>query len=75
MSETTGIAVMGASGRMGRMLIQAIEENEHAHLAGVTERPGHDWIGRDLVNVWVERPMECLCRTTRLRCWPIPMPW
>jgi len=48
MTETTGIAVVGASGRMGRMLIQAIEENEHAHLAGVTERAGHEWIGRDL---------------------------
>ena len=48
MTETTGIAVMGASGRMGRMLIQAIEENEHAHLAGVTERAGHNWVGRDL---------------------------
>jgi len=48
MSETTGIAVMGASGRMGQMLIQAIEENESANLVGVTERAGHNWIGRDL---------------------------
>ncbi len=48
MTETTGIAVAGASGRMGRMLIQAIDENEASHLAGVTERPGHDWIDRDL---------------------------
>ena len=48
MSEITGIAVMGASGRMGQMLIQAIEENENAHLVGVTERAGHNWIGRDL---------------------------
>ncbi len=48
MSETTGIAVMGASGRMGQMLIQAIAENDAAHLVGATERTGHDWIGRDL---------------------------
>lgn len=48
MSETTGIAVMGASGRMGQMLIQAVEENDAAHLVGATERAGHDWIGRDL---------------------------
>ncbi len=48
MTETTGIAVVGASGRMGQMLIQAIEENEHAHLSGVTERSGHEWIGKDL---------------------------
>lgn len=48
MTDTTGIAVMGASGRMGQNLLRAIIENEHAHIAGATERPGHDWIGRDL---------------------------
>ena len=48
MGDTTGIAVVGASGRMGRMLVQAIGENENAHISGATERPGHDWIGRDL---------------------------
>ncbi|HPG23596.1 MAG TPA: 4-hydroxy-tetrahydrodipicolinate reductase [Amaricoccus sp.] len=48
MDERVGIAVVGASGRMGRMLIQAVEEEPRARLTGVTERPGHDWIGRDL---------------------------
>jgi len=48
MTETTGIAVVGASGRMGQMLIAAIKENKAAHISGVTERTGHDWIGRDL---------------------------
>lgn len=48
MSGNTDISVMGASGRMGRMLVQAVQENEHAQLIGVTEAPGHDWIGRDL---------------------------
>ena len=48
MSEPVGIAVTGASGRMGRMLIRAVEETPGAKISGVTERPGHDWIGRDL---------------------------
>lgn len=48
MTETTGIAVVGASGRMGRMLIQAVTENPLCHISGVTERPGHEWIGQDL---------------------------
>lgn len=48
MADTVGIAVMGASGRMGRMLIDTIMASDKAHLAGVTERPGHAWIGRDL---------------------------
>ncbi len=42
------IAVLGASGRMGQMLVKAVDEAETARLFAVTERPGHDWIGRDL---------------------------
>jgi len=48
MTDSVGIAVMGASGRMGRMLIDAVTASDAAHLVGVTERPGHDWIGQDL---------------------------
>ncbi|GIX13723.1 MAG: 4-hydroxy-tetrahydrodipicolinate reductase [Paracoccaceae bacterium] len=42
------LAIAGVSGRMGRMLLAAVEENPAVTLAGATERPGHDWIGRDL---------------------------
>ena len=42
------IAVVGCSGRMGQMLIRAIDDNDGAELTGVTERPGHEWTGRDL---------------------------
>jgi 4-hydroxy-tetrahydrodipicolinate reductase len=48
MDERVGIAVVGAAGRMGRMLVRAVGENPEARLVGVTERPGHPWIGRDL---------------------------
>lgn len=48
MSETPGIVVTGASGRMGQMLIQTIQESEKAHLVGALERQGHDWVGRDV---------------------------
>jgi len=48
MSETPGIVVTGASGRMGQMLIQTIQESDKARLVGALERPGHDWIGRDI---------------------------
>lgn len=48
MSSIPAIAVVGASGRMGQMLIQTILDSEHAILGGVTERAGHEWIGRDL---------------------------
>ncbi|MEJ6390230.1 4-hydroxy-tetrahydrodipicolinate reductase [Gymnodinialimonas ulvae] len=46
--DSTAIAVMGASGRMGRMLIEVINASDKAHLIAVTERAGHDWIGADL---------------------------
>ncbi len=42
------VTVVGASGRMGRMLIAAVRENPATRIAGATERAGHDWIGRDL---------------------------
>jgi 4-hydroxy-tetrahydrodipicolinate reductase len=48
MDERVAIAVVGASGRMGRTLIRAVEEAPGAYLSGVTDRPGHDWIGQDL---------------------------
>lgn len=47
-AETPGIVVTGASGRMGRMLVATILASGRARLAGAVERPGHDWIGRDL---------------------------
>lgn len=46
--EPMNIAVLGCSGRMGRMLIKAVDEAEGARLSGVTGRPGHDWCGMDL---------------------------
>jgi len=33
---------------MGRMLIETVRASDKARLAGVTERPGHDWIGQDI---------------------------
>ncbi|MBR9863450.1 MAG: 4-hydroxy-tetrahydrodipicolinate reductase [Rhodobacteraceae bacterium] len=48
MSDQPAIAIVGASGRMGQMLIRTVLESDQATLAGVTERAGHDWIGKDL---------------------------
>ncbi|MEE4348323.1 MAG: 4-hydroxy-tetrahydrodipicolinate reductase, partial [Paracoccaceae bacterium] len=48
MTEKPGIVVTGASGRMGRMLVQTITDSDQARLVGAVERAGHDWIGQDL---------------------------
>ncbi len=54
------VAVTGCSGRMGRMLIRAIDEREDMRLIGATERPGHDWIGRDLGEVLGGAPRDLI---------------
>ncbi len=48
MSNSPLIVVTGASGRMGQMLIKIITESDSTKLKSVVERPGHDWIGRDI---------------------------
>ncbi len=48
MAQTIGITVAGASGRMGQMLIEAVRDSRHTHLAGAVEREGHAWIGQDI---------------------------
>ncbi len=48
MTDSVAIAVNGVSGRMGRVLVQLIGENARLHLCAALERPGHDWLGRDL---------------------------
>ena len=48
MCDLPGIVVTGASGRMGRMLIQTIASSGKARLAACVERTGHPWIGRDV---------------------------
>ena len=41
------VIVVGASGRMGRMLVRAVTEAKGAVLAGATERPGSEFLARD----------------------------
>ncbi|MDO6591293.1 4-hydroxy-tetrahydrodipicolinate reductase [Loktanella sp. D2R18] len=48
MTQTPGIVITGGSGAMGQMLIKTVLESDKCHLAGIVDRPGHDWIGRDI---------------------------
>ncbi len=41
------IAITGASGRMGRALVQAVSQSDGLRLAGATERAGSDAVGLD----------------------------
>ena len=48
MSDTPGIAITGASGRMGQMLIGQVSANDRVRLVGAVERAGHPWVGQDV---------------------------
>ncbi len=48
MDRPTKIAITGVSGRMGQMLLRAVDESDKATLVGVSEHPGHAWVGQDL---------------------------
>lgn len=48
MNEITRIIVTGASGRMGQMLIDTVNQSQQAVLCGALERPGHPWVGQDI---------------------------
>ena len=48
MSNTPGIVITGASGRMGQMLIGQVSASDRVHLAGAVERAGHAWVGQDI---------------------------
>ncbi|MEM6383403.1 MAG: 4-hydroxy-tetrahydrodipicolinate reductase [Pseudomonadota bacterium] len=46
-STSTRVAVVGATGRMGRALVRAVEEAGGAKLSGAVEREGSEHLGRD----------------------------
>ena len=48
MTDLPGIVVTGGSGRMGQMLISAVQASEACTLVGVLECSGHDWVGEDV---------------------------
>ena len=48
MSDTPGIVITGASGRMGQMLIGQVSASDRVHLAGAVECAGHAWVGQDI---------------------------
>jgi 4-hydroxy-tetrahydrodipicolinate reductase len=51
------IGIVGCAGRMGRMLMSAVQEAEGCQLSGGTERAGSDWIGRDVGELLGQGPL------------------
>ncbi len=41
------IAIAGAAGRMGQMLIRTVQQTENCELAGALDAPGHALLGKD----------------------------
>lgn len=46
--DPVAIAVTGCAGRMGQMLVKAVDEREDCVLIGATVETGHDWVDQDL---------------------------
>lgn len=51
MDSQIATVIMGASGRMGQMLIAAVDAHPQMRLSAAVDRPGHAWIGQDLGEV------------------------
>ncbi len=60
MADEVGIAVVGLSGRMGRLLAREVIATPGATLSGATVRPGHAWIGKDVGEVLGGAPVGVL---------------
>lgn len=58
MSKLPQIGVVGASGRMGQMLINAISGSEKMKLTAVTEIAGHPWIDKTLQEINLKNSLE-----------------
>ncbi|HUF56969.1 MAG TPA: 4-hydroxy-tetrahydrodipicolinate reductase [Thermohalobaculum sp.] len=83
MPDPIPVTVTGVAGRMGRMLVEAVGESADCVLAGATERPGHDWVGRDLgeamggqaLGITVEDdPLEAFARSRAVLDFTAPGP-
>lgn len=55
MTSLPGVIVTGASGRMGRMLLQTVAESSAVKLVGAIERHGNEFLGQD-VGTLIGRP-------------------
>lgn len=50
------IAINGAAGRMGRLLVTAILDSDDLELVAALEHPEHPWIGRDVASLLQREP-------------------
>jgi len=53
MQQPVKVAILGVSGRMGRMLYKAITQSTEVTLVGATEKVGHEWVGQDVGRIIV----------------------
>lgn len=49
--EPVSIGIAGVSGRMGRMLLEAVVQSDRAYVGGASEQSGHSWVGRHLTEL------------------------
>ena len=57
MTETPGIVITGASGRMGQMLIKTVLASDKCRLVAALERTGNEWVGKDVGSMLGGQPI------------------
>jgi 4-hydroxy-tetrahydrodipicolinate reductase len=57
MGELPGVVITGASGRMGQNLVAEVRASGRLQLIGAVERPGHEWVGKDLGDAMGGQPI------------------
>lgn len=63
MTDIPRIAITGASGRMGQMLINHVIASDRVTLSGAIEREGHAWVGKDIGEAMGGAPLGIIVTT------------
>ena len=75
------VAIMGAGGRMGQMLVRQVARTSGASLAAAIDAPGSNALGRDVGEMaGIDRAGVAITSDAAAglakagACWPIPAP-
>ena len=66
MTNTPGIVITGAAGRMGQMLVKAVLASDKCHLVAAVVREGHDWVGQDIGTAMGGQPVGVVATSDTL---------
>lgn len=66
MTNTPGIVITGAAGRMGQMLVKSVLASDKCRLVGALVREGHEWVGQDIGTAMGGQPVGVMVTSDTL---------